>query len=86
MASAELNVDYYAVLEIPHLASIEVVTKSYRRLAKIRHPDKNLNGDSTAAFQLVSTMPSNPPNSNFVIEGQCLTADVDNSFKMPTTP
>ena len=58
MAPAELNVDYYAVLEISHLATLEVVTKSYRRLAKVRHPDKNLNGDSTAVFQLVSLMPT----------------------------
>lgn len=53
MASAEPNVDYYAVLEVSNIATIEVVTKSYRRLAKIRHPDKNLKADSTAVFQLV---------------------------------
>ncbi|KAL9128134.1 MAG: hypothetical protein Q9175_007592 [Cornicularia normoerica] len=53
MAPAESNVDYYAVLEISNLATIEVVTKSYRRLAKIRHPDKNLDDDSTALFQLL---------------------------------
>ena len=54
MAPAEPNFDYYAVLEISNTATIEVVTKSYRRLAKIRHPDKNLKDDSTAVFQLVS--------------------------------
>ena len=53
MAPAESDVDYYAVLEISDNATIEIVTKSYRRLAKIRHPDKNLRGDSTAEFQLV---------------------------------
>ena len=55
MAPTEPNVDYYAVLEISNIATIEVVTKSYRRLAKIRHPDKSLQDDSTAVFQLVSS-------------------------------
>ena len=55
MAPVEYSVDYYAVLEVSNIATLEVVTKSYRRLARIRHPDKNLNkGDSTAVFQLVS--------------------------------
>ena len=54
MAPLELNIDYYAVLEISNIATIELVTKSYRRLAKIRHPDKNLSGDTTATFQLVN--------------------------------
>lgn len=55
MAPVETNDDYYAVLEIPNTATLEVVNKSYRRLAMIRHPDKNLhNKESTAAFQLVS--------------------------------
>lgn len=35
MAPSESNVDYYAVLEISNIATIDVVTKSYRRLAKI---------------------------------------------------
>ena len=54
MAPTEVNVDYYAILEISNTASPEIVIRSYRRLAKIRHPDKNPNADSTAAFQLVS--------------------------------
>lgn len=54
MAPVEPNADYYAVLEISNLATTEVVIKSYRRLAKVRHPDKNLSSDSTAVFQLVS--------------------------------
>lgn len=54
MAPSEANVDYYAVLEISNIATIEIVAKSYRRLARIRHPDKNLSADSTAVFQLVS--------------------------------
>ena len=54
MAPVEPNADYYAVLEISNLATAEAVIKSYRRLAKIRHPDKNHSSDSTAVFQLVS--------------------------------
>ena len=55
MAPLEPNIDYYAVLEISNTATAELVTKSYRRLARIRHPDKNLGGDdTTATFQLVS--------------------------------
>ena len=55
MAPVEVTIDYYAVLEIPNTATPEFITKSYRRLAKVRHPDKNPNKDSsTAVFQLVS--------------------------------
>lgn len=55
MAPIEVNVDYYAILEISNTAAPEAITKSYRRLARIRHPDKNLGKDSsTAVFQLVS--------------------------------
>jgi curved DNA-binding protein CbpA len=55
MAPVEVKVDYYAVLEISNTATPEVITKNYRRLARIRHPDKNRNNnDSTAVFQLVS--------------------------------
>ena len=56
MAPAEFNVDYYAILEISNIATLDVVTKSYRRLAKIRHPDKNRSNDATAVFQLVSSL------------------------------
>ncbi|CAF9920075.1 hypothetical protein IMSHALPRED_004809 [Imshaugia aleurites] len=53
MAPTEPNIDYYAVLEISHTTTIEVVIQSYQRLAKIRHPDKNLQDGSTAVFQLL---------------------------------
>lgn len=62
MAPIEVTVDYYAVLEISNTATPEVITKSYRRLAKIHHPDKNPNKDSsTAVFQLVSPYPFSKP-------------------------
>jgi curved DNA-binding protein CbpA len=55
MAPVEVEVDYYDVLEISNTATPEAITKNYRRLARIRHPDKNRNNDdSTAVFQLVS--------------------------------
>ena len=53
MAPVEVKVDYYAVLEVSNTATLEVMTKNYRRLAMIHHPDKNLTGNSTAIFQLV---------------------------------
>lgn len=54
MAPVQAEVDYYAVLGIENTATPEVVTRSYRRLAIVYHPDKNLdNHGSTAAFQNV---------------------------------
>lgn len=58
MAPVQADHDYYAVLEISNTATLEVVTKNYRRLAKLHHPDKNLdNHSSTAAFQNVCPTP-----------------------------
>ena len=56
MAPADPTIHYYAVLQITNTATLEDVTKSYRRLALLRHPDKNLQSDATAAFQLVSSI------------------------------
>ena len=55
MAPVQVDVDYYAVLEISNTAPLSDVTKSYRRLAKACHPDKNLNKDTKASFQLVGS-------------------------------
>ncbi len=54
MAPVESNDDYYAVLEISNSATLEVVNQNFKRLAKIRNPDKLREGGSTAAFQLAS--------------------------------
>ena len=55
MAPVELTDDYYAILEVSQTATPEEVRKSYQRLAKALHPDKNLNKPgATASFQLVS--------------------------------
>ena len=54
MAPTEITDDYYAILEVHQTASAASIKKSYRRLAILRHPDKNQNNpDATAAFQLV---------------------------------
>lgn len=46
--------DYYEILEISETADKGAIKASYRRLARIRHPDKNpYNLNATAEFQLV---------------------------------
>ena len=55
MAPVEITDDYYAVLEVSHDASDEVVRQNYRRLAMKLHPDRNPDkADAKAAFQLVA--------------------------------
>lgn len=47
--------DLYEALEVPKDASAQEITASYRRLARVHHPDKNLeNTNATAKFQQVS--------------------------------
>ncbi|KAF7906895.1 hypothetical protein EAF00_001173 [Botryotinia globosa] len=46
--------DLYEALEVPKDASAQDITASYRRLARVHHPDKNLdNANATATFQKV---------------------------------
>ncbi|TGO13427.1 hypothetical protein BTUL_0070g00580 [Botrytis tulipae] len=46
--------DLYEALEVPKDASAQDITASYRRLARVHHPDKNLdNTNATATFQKV---------------------------------
>jgi curved DNA-binding protein CbpA len=46
--------DLYAVLELTPEATEEAIRASYRRLARLRHPDKNPSDpNATARFQLV---------------------------------
>lgn len=55
MAPCEITDDYYALLEVPQTASLEIIRKSYLRLAVALHPDRNLNKPTaTASFQRVS--------------------------------
>jgi curved DNA-binding protein CbpA len=58
MAPVEITDNYYAILQVPHTATLEIVTQSYRRLAKVLHPDKNPDKPSaTASFQSVRCSP-----------------------------
>ena len=59
MAPAEITEDYYAILEVEHTADFASVKRSYRRLAVLRHPDKNPGKpNATTAFQVVSVFSS----------------------------
>ncbi|GHO86869.1 DnaJ domain-containing protein [Dictyobacter formicarum] len=37
--------DYYAILEVPSTARLEDIKQSYRRLARLYHPDINRNAE-----------------------------------------
>ena len=54
MVLPPITEDYYAILEVTYGADPVAIKESYFRLAKLRHPDKNI-GDpgATATFQLV---------------------------------
>ncbi|KAI9644054.1 U2-type spliceosomal complex subunit cwc23 [Ciborinia camelliae] len=52
--SSSLDFDPYEALEVTKDASAQDIIASYRRLARLHHPDKNLdNADATAKFQKV---------------------------------
>ena len=53
MAPALITEDYYMVLEVVQTATLEVIIRSYKRLALKLHPDRNAKDDATEAFQLV---------------------------------
>ncbi len=44
--------DYYAILEVPATASATEIKKSYRRLARLHHPDLNQSGRDTQIKRL----------------------------------
>lgn len=53
-AWTKMSGNYYAILEVAPTADDAVIKTSYRRLAKLRHPDKNPNNpQATAQFQNV---------------------------------
>ncbi|EON66524.1 hypothetical protein W97_05769 [Coniosporium apollinis CBS 100218] len=54
MAPVKIAEDYYAVLEVSNSADNETIKKSFRRLARLLHPDKNPGkATATASFQLL---------------------------------
>lgn len=50
MAPPTITEDYYSTLGVDQTATLELITKAYRRLALTLHPDR---GGSTQAFQLL---------------------------------
>ena len=49
--------DFYAILMVSHDATQEQIKFTYRRLALLFHPDKNIgSSDATAQTQLVSIL------------------------------
>jgi molecular chaperone DnaJ len=51
--------DYYAILEIHHTATADVIKKAYHRIALREHPDKNGGTKhATEKFKLVRHMPN----------------------------
>lgn len=56
MAPVIRNIDYYRVLQVPRTADEKLIKSSYRRLALLKHPDKNAEDpNATKNFQLVGT-------------------------------
>jgi curved DNA-binding protein CbpA len=55
MSRSNITDDYYAILDVTQTADEALIRSSYKRLAKLKHPDKDLNNPkATAQFQLVS--------------------------------
>ncbi|KAF8850433.1 DnaJ-domain-containing protein [Acephala macrosclerotiorum] len=53
MAPTAITHDYYAVLEVEQTATLGEIIKSYKRLALLRHPDRNTTRNTTDEFQLL---------------------------------
>ncbi|KAI0439894.1 DnaJ domain-containing protein [Xylaria telfairii] len=53
MAPVPITKDFYMILEVDQTATIEVISRAYKRLALKHHPDRNAHRDTTAAFQLL---------------------------------
>jgi curved DNA-binding protein CbpA len=51
MARAEVTDDYYSILEVSQLASLDTIREAYKRLALRFHPDKNRDVGATRDFQ-----------------------------------
>ncbi|RYP11886.1 hypothetical protein DL767_011289 [Monosporascus sp. MG133] len=54
MAPSQITDDYYAVLGVTSTVDVETLKSAWKRLAKLKHPDKNpRNPNATAEFQLL---------------------------------
>jgi curved DNA-binding protein CbpA len=53
MAPVPTTEDYYLVLEVDQTTSLELIKRSYKKLALKLHPDKNTKNNTTKAFTLV---------------------------------
>ncbi|RYP45780.1 hypothetical protein DL768_007926 [Monosporascus sp. mg162] len=54
MAPPQIKDDYYAVLGVTSTADVETLKSAWKRLARLKHPDKNpRNPNATAEFQLL---------------------------------
>lgn len=58
MASTTRPHDYYETLQVPQDADLEAIKLSWKRLARVKHPDRNPAKNATAEFQLVIQLPS----------------------------
>lgn len=53
MAPSTITEDYYKILEVEQTAGLDLIVRSYRRLALKLHPDRNVERNTTEAFQKV---------------------------------
>lgn len=50
-----MTANYYQILDLKETSSLEEIKKSYRKLAKVWHPDRNNNSpESVSRFKLIS--------------------------------
>lgn len=54
MASTTRPHDYYEILQVPQDADLQAIKLSWKRLVRVKHPDKNPAKDATVEFQLVN--------------------------------
>jgi len=67
MEPALFTEDYYLVLEVDRSTDTAAIVKSYKKLARLLHPDRNNDQNATEAFQLVSCVGLQPTTSLFYL-------------------